>query len=62
MPTVLRNGPFRVYFYSHEPNEPPRVHVDVGGGSVKYWLSPVALARNIGLTDREVLAAQHLVG
>lgn len=23
MPTVLRIGAFRLYFYSHEPNEPP---------------------------------------
>jgi hypothetical protein len=23
MPTILRNGPYRVYFYSHEPNERP---------------------------------------
>ncbi|HKI37036.1 MAG TPA: DUF4160 domain-containing protein [Gemmataceae bacterium] len=28
MPTILRNGPYRFYFYSHEPNEPPHVHVD----------------------------------
>lgn len=28
MPTVLRSGPYRLYFYSHEPNESPHVHVD----------------------------------
>ena len=28
MPTVFRSGPYRFYFYSHEPNEPPHVHVD----------------------------------
>ena len=28
MPTVLRIGPYRFYFYSHEPNEPPHIHVD----------------------------------
>ena len=27
-PAVLRTGPFRFYFHSHEPNEPPHVHVD----------------------------------
>nr|WP_242060339.1 DUF4160 domain-containing protein [Aerosakkonema funiforme] len=26
MPTVLRIGAYRFYFYSHEPNEPPHVH------------------------------------
>ena len=28
MPTILTSGPYRIYFYSHEPNEPPHVHVD----------------------------------
>jgi Domain of unknown function (DUF4160) len=28
MPTVLRSGSYRFYFYSHEANEPPHVHVD----------------------------------
>ncbi len=28
MPTILRIGPYRFYFYSHEPNEPPHVHID----------------------------------
>jgi hypothetical protein len=25
MPNVLRTGPYRIYFYSHEPNEPAHV-------------------------------------
>lgn len=28
MPTILRIDGFRFYFYSHEPNEPPHVHID----------------------------------
>ena len=28
MPTILVAGPYRMYFYSHEPNEPHHVHVD----------------------------------
>jgi len=28
MPTVLRKGPYRVYFFSHDMTEPPHVHVD----------------------------------
>ncbi len=28
MPTVLRRGLYRLYFFSHEPNEPPHMHVD----------------------------------
>ncbi|MCP4361650.1 MAG: DUF4160 domain-containing protein, partial [Chloroflexi bacterium] len=42
MPTVLREDPYRIYFYSHEPNEPPHVHIDRDNLSVKFWISPVA--------------------
>jgi Domain of unknown function (DUF4160) len=38
MPTVLRNGAYRFYFYSHEPNEPPHIHVDRDRLSAKFWL------------------------
>lgn len=54
MPTVLRIDGFRFYFYSHEPNEPPHVHIDKGGASAKVWLEPVALARNIGFKPRDL--------
>ena len=43
-PTVLREGLYRFYFCSHEPNEPPHVHVDRDDRSAKLWLEPVTLA------------------
>ncbi|MEM7053539.1 MAG: DUF4160 domain-containing protein [Pseudomonadota bacterium] len=54
MPTVLRDGPYRFYWYSHEPGEPPHVHVDRDDCSAKYWLEPVALARNLGFPANEL--------
>lgn len=54
MPTLLRSGPYRVYFYSHEPNEPPHVHVDRDDRTAKFWLAPVALAYNFGFPAREL--------
>jgi hypothetical protein len=54
MPTILRWEGFRFYFYSHEPNEPPHVHVDRDGASVKFWLNPVELARNHGFPARDL--------
>jgi hypothetical protein len=54
MPTVLRQDGHRFYFYSHEPNEPPHVHVDKGGASAKVWLDPVAVARNSGFSATEL--------
>jgi hypothetical protein len=54
MPTVERWRGYRFYFYSHEPNEPPHVHVDARGCTAKFWLQPVSLARNIGFAPREL--------
>ena len=61
MPTVLRTGPYRFYFYSHEPNEPPHVHVDREVMSAKFWLDPVVLAANYGFSARELRAVQGIV-
>jgi len=54
MPTVLRIGAFRFYFYSHEPNEPPHVHVDRGEATIKVWLAPVEVARSRGFRAHEI--------
>jgi hypothetical protein len=35
-PVVLRSGPYRVYFVSHDLNEPPHVHVDRDDLSAKF--------------------------
>ena len=61
MPTVLRIGPYRFYFYSHEPNEPPHIHVDRDVLSAKLWLDPVSLARNFGFSARELNILHSLV-
>lgn len=61
MPTILRVQGFRFYFYSHEPNEPPHVHVDRGAGSAKFWLDKVAVARNVGFSATELAEVRRLV-
>lgn len=61
MPTVLRVDAYRFYFYSHEPNEPPHVHVDRDDAALKAWLAPVSLARNRGFRPREINAILALV-
>lgn len=62
MPTVLRLDGYRFYFYSHEPNEPPHVHVDKAGATLKAWLDPVALARTSGFRPREINGIMAMVG
>jgi Domain of unknown function (DUF4160) len=61
MPTVLRSGPYRFYFWSHELNEAPHIHVDRENRSAKYWLQPVSLARNLGFRAHELREIQALV-
>lgn len=61
MPTGLRTGPYRSYFYSHEPNEPPHIHVDRDELSAKFWFQPVTLARNLGFGASELGKIQLLV-
>lgn len=64
MPTLLRIGPFRFYFYSHEPNEPPHVHVDRGEATIKIWLDSLDVAKSRGFRAHEIggivaMVAEH---
>ncbi len=61
MPNVLRSGPYRFYFYSHEPNEPPHVPMDRDNLSAKFWLEPVSLAQNLGFRPKELRQVQEIV-
>lgn len=61
MPTILRLGAYRFYFFSHEPNEPAHIHVDRDEASLKVWLDPVEHARNRGFRPREINAILAMV-
>ena len=61
MPTVLRSGPYRIYFYSHEPNEPPHVHVTRDDQEAKFWLEPIGLAYNLGFSGPELRRIESIV-
>lgn len=53
MPSILRVDGYRFYFYSHEPNEPPHVHVDKAEATAKVWLEEVAMAKSRGFRSKE---------
>ena len=46
MLTVLRDGPYRFFFYSGDRDEPPHVHVERDDCEAKFWLDPVRLERS----------------
>jgi hypothetical protein len=63
VPTVLRVGPYRFFFYGNEGVEPPHVHVEAGGKSAKFWLQPVALAtqHQHGCSDATIHDIERIV-
>ena len=60
-PTVVRDGQFRLFFFSREET---RIHVHVAhpDGEAKFWLTPeVALATSTGLSRRQLSDASTVV-
>lgn len=54
MPTVLRWGPYRAFFYSADGAEPAHVHVRNGDMEAKFWLHDLSLAVNVGFRPHEI--------
>ena len=61
MPTILRVGRFRFFFYSNDRAEPAHVHVEAGDGTAKFWLDPVRLAASRGIARHELSRLQQFV-
>ncbi|MGH9948777.1 MAG: DUF4160 domain-containing protein [Pyrinomonadaceae bacterium] len=61
MPTVLRIGRFRFFFYSNENNEAAHIHVKAAENEAKFWLTPVWLAFNHGFRGHELGEIERLV-
>ncbi len=61
MPTVLRWGPYRAFFYSADGAEPAHVHVRSGDMEAKFWLHDLTVAVNVGFRQHEIGAIiRHL--
>ena len=61
MPTVLRTGPYRFYFYSGDRDEPPHVHVARDANETKFWLEPVRLVWSRGFSATELRRIEGIV-
>ncbi len=60
-PTVFRWKGYRFFFFSREENR-LHVHVYCADGEAKLWLEPdVAVARNHGLSERQLAEVLGLV-
>jgi hypothetical protein len=60
MPTVLRIGPYRFFFYAGDRDEPLHVHVERDDCVAKFWLDPVRLERSDGFSSSEVNRLEKL--
>lgn len=61
MPTILRVGPYRFFFYAGDRNEPPHIHVERDEHTAKFWLDPVRMQRSQGFSSSELSRVQRLV-
>ena len=60
-PTVAKDGPYRLFFFSREET---RIHIHVAhaDGEAKFWLTPeVTLATHTGLSAKQLREAQIIV-
>jgi hypothetical protein len=61
MPTILRVGHYRFFFFSNENNEPSHIHVKAGSDQAKFWLEPVRLASNYGFRAHELNEIERII-
>ena len=61
MPTVLRIGPYRLFFYAGDRDEPEHVHIERDDRVAKFWLDPVRLQRSGGFGSGELNRIRRLV-
>ncbi len=60
-PTVVREGAFRLFFFSREETR-MHVHVNHSDGEAKFWVEPaIALAQNFGLSSQQLRLAEEIV-
>ncbi len=61
MPTALRDGPYRFFFYASDCGEPPHIQVGRDENIAKFWLLPVRLASSGGFPRAEIARVQRMV-
>jgi hypothetical protein len=61
MPTAMKLGPYRFHFYSDEGREPVHIHVETPDGECKFWLDPIRLAGNKGVSPEVIRKIERIV-
>jgi hypothetical protein len=61
MPTVMRSGPYRFYFYAGDRDEPPHIHVGRDDKEAKFWLEPIRFQVSYGFSSAELRRIEQLI-
>ena len=61
MPTVLRIGAYRFFFFAGDRHEPAHVHIERDDDLAKFWLNPVRLQSSGGFSRSEITKIQNIV-
>lgn len=61
MPTVLRKGSYRFFFYAGDQDEPIHVHVESDDNIAKFWLEPIRLQSSKGFNRNELGQIQRFI-
>jgi hypothetical protein len=61
MPTVLRSGPYRFFFYAGDRAEPQHIHIERDDKIAKFWLDPIRLQSSGGFSRSEIGRIEKLL-
>lgn len=61
MPTILRVGPYRFFFYSGDRDEPKHIHAEREDNIAKFWIDPVRLQKSGGFSRSEIIRIMNII-
>jgi len=61
MPTILRVGPYRFFFYAGDREEPQHIHVERDEKIAKFWLDPVRMQRSGGFNRADIARIHRII-
>jgi len=61
LPTILRVGPYRLFFYMADRGEPPHVHIERNGHEAEFWLDAVRVAYGRSFQPTELRRIERIV-
>ena len=61
MPTVLRVGAYRFFFYAGDKAEPTHIHIEHNDKIAKFWLEPVRLQSSGGFNRIEISRIHKII-